>query len=206
MNIQSKTIKIEYSCINKWIDNSSTVLDLGCGNGELLSLLINQKQVKAQGIEIDEQAIYQCVARGISVFHEDLDNGLKGYLNKSFDYVILYQTLQQVKKMDKVLSEALRVGKKVIIALPNFAFYKARLQIIFRGRVPVTASLPFQWYDTPNLHFLSIYDFIDYCNIRKIKIEKSVFFNENKTVKVFPNLFAENAIFLLSKSDQPDAD
>ncbi|MDD5686588.1 MAG: methionine biosynthesis protein MetW [Elusimicrobia bacterium] len=197
--MKNDTIKLEHNLIENWIEKNSSVLDLGCGDGDLLSVLIEQKNVKAQGIELDEQAIYKCVARGISVFHEDIDNCLKGYADKSFDYVILYQSLQEVKKLSVVLSEALRVGKKVIVGFPNFVYYKARLQIFLNGKVPVTPSLPFHWYDTPNLHFLSISDFVEYCRKGDVKIEDSVFIGKSKVVKILPNLFALNGIFLISK-------
>src|SRR4030066_445427 len=128
-----ETLPLEYGAILKWIRQGSSVLDLGCGNGELLALLVREKKVRAQGIEIDEHAIYQCVAKGLSVFHEDIDNGLSDYGDQSFDYVILNQSFQQVKKPDIVLREALRVGKEVIIGFPNFAYFPARLQIFFRG-------------------------------------------------------------------------
>ncbi len=194
----SNALPLEYEAILKWVRRGSSVLDLGCGDGELLDLLIREKNVRAQGIEIDEQAIYQCVARGLSVFHEDIDNGLSGYGDKTFDYVILNQSLQQVKKPDVVVKEALRVGREVIIGFPNFAHYSARLQIFFKGKTPVTLSLPYEWHDTPNLHFLSISDFIDYCLQRNIKIENSFFIGKNRTIKILPNLFALTGIFLIS--------
>jgi len=196
--MRSKTLPLEYKAILEWVKQDASVLDLGCGNGELLALLVREKSVKAQGIEIDEQAIYECVAKGLSVFHEDIDNGLSGYPDKSFDFVILNQSLQQVKKPDVVVREALRVGRGVIIGFPNFAHYSARLQIFFKGKTPVTPSLPYEWHDTPNLHFLSISDFIEYCRLREIKVVNSVFFRKNRTMKVFPNLFALVGIFLVS--------
>ena len=196
--MRSKTLPLEYKAILEWVKQDASVLDLGCGNGELLALLVREKSVKAQGIEIDEQAIYECVAKGLSVFHEDIDNGLSGYPDKSFDFVILNQSLQQVKKPDVVVREALRVGRGVIIGFPNFAHYSARLQIFFKGKTPVTPSLPYEWHDTPNLHFLSISDFIEYCRLREIKIVNSVFIGKNRTMKVFPNLFALVGIFLVS--------
>jgi len=192
-------IKFQHKVILEWVEFHSSVLDLGCGDGELLSVLTQQKKVNGHGIDINEQAIYDCVKRGLSVSHEDLATGLSEYPDRSFDYVILNQSFQEVRKPDFVLKEAMRVGKKVIVSLPNFAYYAARIQISFRGKVPVTSALPYTWYDTPNLHFLSILDFVEYCNKRGIKIEKSVFTRKDRRVRFFPNLFAEIGFFLLSR-------
>ena len=183
----------------EWVASGASVLDLGCGDGELLSRLIEQKQVRAQGIEISDLAIHRCVARGLSVFQEDIDTGLADYADKSFDIVILNQTFQQVKKPDFVLREALRVGKRAIVGFPNFLNFSARVQMFFGGKVPVTASLPYEWYDTPNLHFLSIADFNEYCKKRDIRVEKAAFIRKNKKIRLLPNLFAEIGLFLLSK-------
>jgi methionine biosynthesis protein MetW len=196
--MQSEPPSLEHRAILKWVRRGSSVLDLGCGDGVLLDLLVREKSVRAQGIEIDEQAIYKCVAKGLSVFHEDIDHGLSDYSNQSFDYVVLDQSFQQVKNPDIVLKEALRVGREVIVGFPNFAHCLARLQMFFKGKTPVTPSLPYAWHDTPNLHFLSISDFVHYCHERKIKIEKSVFIGKNKGVKIFPNLFALTGLFLIS--------
>jgi methionine biosynthesis protein MetW len=176
------------------------VLDLGCGDGALLDLLVREKSVRAQGIEIDEQAIYQCVAKGLSVFHEDIDHGLSDYSDRSFDYVVLNQSFQQVKNPDMVLKEALRVGRQVIVGFPNFTHYLARLQIFFKGKMPLTPSLPYAWHDTPNLRFLSISDFVDYCQERKIKIEGTVFIGKDRIIKILPNVFSLVALFLISPS------
>ena len=159
MHNEAGNVKTEHKIILNWISKEASVLDLGCGDGELLALLINEKQVHAQGIELSETAIQRCVAQGLSVFQQDIDTGLSEYADNSFDYVILNQTLQQVKKPDFALKEALRVGKKVIVGFPNFVQASARFQIFFKGRVPVTKALPYEWYDTPNLHFLGIADF-----------------------------------------------
>ncbi len=191
---------IEYKIFADWISNGASVLDLGCGDGELLAFLIREKHVRAQGIELNEQAILRCVAEGLSVFQQDIDTGLSEYANDAFDYVILNQTLQQVKKPDFAFQEALRVGKKTVVGFPNFAHYKARASIFFKGRVPVTAALPFEWYDTPNLHFLSLLDFKDYCKKKQIQIDRSFFKSDDKQVTFLPNLFAEYGFFLLTKT------
>ena len=195
----TETAELEYKLIGEIVTEGSSVLDLGCGSGDLMSRLIEKKNVRAQGIEIDDDAIYKCVARGLSVFHGDLDTGLSDYGDKSFDYVILNQSIQQVKKPDAVLNEAFRVGKNVIVGFPNFAQIKARFRMFFLGRVPITPSLPFDWHDTPNLHFLSILDFTDYCRRSGITIVKSYFIGKKRPVRIFPNLFAHTAIFLIKK-------
>ena len=194
-----QTHAIEHKVISSWISSGASVLDLGCGDGELLSLLINNKQVHAQGIELSEKAIHNCVAAGLSVFQQDIDTGLTEYADKSVDYAILNQTLQQVKKPDFAIKEALRVGKKVIVGFPNFCYITDRFQIFFRGKVPVTASLPYEWYDTPNLHFLSIADFKEYCKKNQITVENAAFISKNRTIRFLPNLFGEVGLFLLSK-------
>ena len=194
-----QTHGIEHKIISSWISSGASVLDLGCGNGELLNLLIRNKQVHAQGVELSEQAIQNCVAAGLSVFQQDIDTGLTEYADKSVDYVILNQTLQQVRKPDFAIKEALRVGKKVIVGFPNFCYITDRFQIFFRGKVPVTPSLPYEWYDTPNLHFLSIADFQEYCKKSSITVEDAAFISKNRTVRFLPNLFGEVGLFLLCK-------
>ena len=135
------------------------------------------------------------------MLHGDIDTGLPEYGDKSFDYVVLDQSLQQVKSPDTVLRESLRVGKWVIVGFPNFANLSARCQLFFKGRTPVTPSLPYEWHDTPNLHFLSISDFFEYCRRRKISIERSVFIGGGRRVRAFPNLLASVGIFVLSDGE-----
>jgi len=187
--------KVIYSII----EPGSKVLDLGCGNAELLYLLTEGKKVKAQGIEISEEAIYKCVEKGLSVFHSDIDSGLSEYPDAVFDYVILNQSMQEVKKIEYVLQEALRVGKKIIIGFPNFAYINARLRLFFGGKSPVTKSLPHYWYDTPNIRFLSISDFKDYCTRKGVKILDAHYLNKKKKINIWPNLFASTAIFIITK-------
>jgi len=194
-----RDLQLDHKVILDLINPQSSVLDLGCGSGDLLYLLIKEKKVRAQGIEIDDQAIYKCVAKGLNVFHGDVDSGLAEFNDKSFDYVILNQSMQQILHVDKVLADALRVGKKVIVGFPNFAYYKSRLQMFFRGRAPVTEALPYQWYETPNLHFLSILDFKKYCRAKGINVERRICIGENHKIPFLRNLFAQVGIFLISK-------
>jgi methionine biosynthesis protein MetW len=194
----AKDTRIDHRIILELIEPRSTVLDLGCGTGELLELLIKERNIKGQGIEIDEQAIYQCVARGVNVFHGDIDSGLSEFNDKSFDYLILNQSLQQIRHVDPVLKDALRVGRRVIVGFPNFAYYRARLQMVFGGKAPMTGALPYQWYESPNLHFLSISDFVDYCRSKEIRIEHRFFTNGSKRLTLLPNLLAQVGIFLIS--------
>lgn len=191
--------KQEHRVILDLVGPGSSVLDLGCGDGALLSLLVREKRVRARGIERDEQAIYKCVARGLSVVHGDIDSGLSEYEDKSFDCVIFDQSLQQVGQPDRALGEALRVGRDVVVAFPNFAHWPARVQLFFQGRTPVTPALPHEWHDTPNLHFLSISDFTGYCASRNITVVHSVFIGERRRVRRLPNFFAAVGVFLITQ-------
>ena len=192
-------VRADHKLILDIVQEGSYVLDLGCGDGELLSLLQDKKGARGQGTDIREEAIYDCVARGLSVFHSDIESGLSGYPDKSFDYVILNQSLQETRNSERVIYEALRVGKKTIIGFPNFAYLRARCQIFFKGISPVTASLPYTWYNTPNVHFLSIKDFINFCRNRDIRIVKSYFLWRGRRMFFLPNLFAHIGIFVLEK-------
>jgi len=193
-----KDIRPDHRVILEWIGPGASVLDLGCGSGDLLYLLIKNKKAHGHGIEINVEEIYKCVAKGLNILHGNLEDGLEDYKDRSFDYVILNQSMQQIRRVDPVLQDALRVGRKVIVGFPNFAYYRSRLQILLRGRTPVNAALPYQWYETPNLHFLSILDFIEYCVKKKITIESRVFLANDKEIQLFPNAFAQTGIFLIS--------
>jgi len=196
---ENKEPRFDHEVIVDIIEPNSKVLDLGCGDGTLLSLLIEQKKCNGTGIEINEKEIYRCVAKGLTVSHCDIDTGLADFSNKRFDYVILNESLQQVLNPRRVILEALRVGRKVIVGIPNFCHSRARFQIFFQGRVPVTKELPYQWYDTPNLRFLSLKDFRWFCKDNKITIRKEIGIAGNKKVSFLPNLFSNMGIYLLEK-------
>jgi methionine biosynthesis protein MetW len=192
-------MRLDHQIIIGLIEPGSHVLDLGCGDGELLHLLAKEKQCKVSGIEIDEKEIYKCVERGVTVSHGDIDSGLDDYANKRFDYVILNESLQEILNPEKVIMEALRVGKQVIVGIPNFCHLSARLQIFFLGQVPVTKSLPYKWYNTPNLRFLSIKDFRQFCKERNITIVCERAVGQSGEVKIWRNMLANTSIFLIKK-------
>ena len=198
MNTKYNSIRPDYRIILDLVPEGASVLDLGCGIGDLLQILSKMRGVSGCGIELDDKAIYSCVEKGLSVSHGDIDSGVADYPEKSFDIVILNQTLQQVKHLETVLTDALRIGNKVIVGFPNFAFFKSRLQIFFGGNTPITPSLPHSWYSTPNLHFFSISDFTRYCHTKSINIEKAYFLQGAKRITFFPNLIADTAVVLLS--------
>jgi len=197
--MEKNNIHLDHQIIYSIIDFDSRVLDLGCGEGELLYPLVRDKRVRAQGIELNDKAIQECVKKGLSVFHDDIENSLREFPDHSFDYVILNQSMQEVRKADCVISDALRIGEKVIVGFPNFAYFKSRMMLFFRGRSPVTKSLPYLWHDTPNVRFLSITDFRNFCAVKKIRILEDHFLGRNKIVHFLPNLLAMNAIFVLTK-------
>lgn len=194
----AQDISLDHRIIYSIIEPESRVLDLGCGKGELLYPLVRDKRIRAQGIELDDKAIQECVKNGLSVLHDDIESSLREYPEHSFDYVILNQSMQEVKKVDCVIQEALRIGTKVIIGFPNFAYFKSRFMLFFQGRSPITESLPYLWYDTPNVRFLSITDFKDFCTRKNIRIVEAHYLGEKTKVRFLPNLFALNAIFVLT--------
>jgi methionine biosynthesis protein MetW len=192
-------IRFDLEIIADMIDNNSTVLDLGCGPGDLLNKLIHEKKCIGHGVEIYEEYILQCVEKGVPVISSDLDEGLGDYGDKSFDFIILSRTLQVVHRPHLILNEMLRVGRVGIVSFPNFGYWRVRSQLFFRGRMPVTKDLPYQWFDTPNIHLLTIKDFKKLCRDNHIQILTQI--NLGKASKggvlahYFPNLFARQAIF-----------
>jgi methionine biosynthesis protein MetW len=195
----SKEIRLDHRIIYEIIDPESRVLDLGCGNGDLLYLLARDKKAKVQGIELNDAAIHECVKKGLSVFHSDIETGLKEYPDQSFDYVILNQSMQEVKNVDWVIGEALRIGTKIVVGFPNFASIRARLMLFFKGKAPITRSLPYHWFDTPNVRFLSVKDFKDFSREKNFKVQEAHYLGDQKIIKGWPNLRALNAIFVLTR-------
>jgi methionine biosynthesis protein MetW len=181
------------------VQPEARVLDLGCGKGILLKMLIDQKKVRGTGIEIVEDKVYDAVAKGVTVYHGDFDEGLSYYPDNSFDYVILSQTLQEARETVAVLHEALRVGHFVVASFPNFGQWRARLQLLLKGRAPVTGSLPYQWYNTPNIHSLTIKDFRIFAEEQGIRIVRDFYVGPNRPLRVWPNLRAAYGVFLLEK-------
>lgn len=199
--IETAVPRLNYDEIVKIVEQGSTVLDLGCGNGELLARLKIEKNVRGRGVDLEEAMVRQCIARGISVFQGNLDEGLKDYSTASYDYVILNQTLQVTRHPMAIVEEMLRVGKRAIVSFPNFAFYRLVLQLLFRGRMPSTNELPYQWYNTPNIHLCSRQDFIDQCDTRKLIIERIIDIGQHERLcRFWPNMRATEVIFILEGS------
>jgi len=198
---QARRARVDYELIESLIKPNSKILDIGCGNGELLANLTADKNIKGEGIELDQDLVLACVNRGLPIIQHDIERGLENYTDKSFDYVILSQTLQTVKNPEKVFTELLRVGKKVIVSFPNFAYWRCRIQLFFLGKAPVTRQIPFGWYNSPNIHFLSLKDFEKFCKKLGAKVEKKVPLIKTcpKPVRFTPNLFADQAIYVTSK-------
>lgn len=189
--------------IHDWVTPNSRVLDLGCGDGSLISSLTELKSVQAYGLEIDEDNIEACVRRGVNVIQYNLDAGLSAFNDKSFDLVVMTQALQAVNYPDKVLDEMLRIAGESIITFPNFAHWKCRTYLLLNGKMPVSKSLPYSWYDTPNIHLCTFKDFERLCRQRQIKIiNRTVVdhaYHDSFLMRRFPNLFGEIAIYHVRK-------
>jgi methionine biosynthesis protein MetW len=189
----------DFSVIGEIVEPNSRVLDLGCGEGELLAWLVEHKRVLARGVEISPAQVRRAISRGVSVFQGDIDEGLKDYPDKAFDYVILSQTLQETRQPRKVLREMLRVGRRAIVAFPNFGHWQVRASMLRRGRAPRTKLFPYEWYESPNIHFLTVHDFEDLAAKDGLRIERRYFLSGPRKVTVLPNLFAEVAVYLVTK-------
>jgi len=194
-------IRVDYEVIESLIEPNSTVLDIGCGDGELLANLTADKNIKGEGIELDQDLVLACVDRGLSIVQHDVEHGLESHTDQSYDYVILSQTVQTVKNPERVFAELLRVGRKVIVSFPNFAHWSCRAQLLFQGRAPITQQLPFDWCNSPNIHCLSLRDFDRFCAKLGVKVEKRIplIKSRHSPVRFAPNLFAEQVIYVTSK-------
>ena len=202
--VESKGLHLNYSIILDIVEDNSRILDLGCGDGTLLKLLKEKKNIKAQGIEINQDEVIKCLSKGLSVIQGNIDKGLKQFREKSYDYVILNQTLQSTLNPEFVIEEMLRVGKKCIVSFPNFAYWKVRLNYLSKGKMPKSRILPFEWYNTPNIHLLTIKDFFEFAHAHNFKILDKIYTTRANIKKgiqynIFSNLLAEEGIFVISR-------
>ncbi len=194
------TLRPDLEVIARQIAPGTRVLDIGCGDGGLLNVLRDSKQVDARGLEIDPELVERCVARGLSVVQGDADSDLANYPDKAFDYAILSQTLQTAERPDKMLDELLRVGNQAFVSFPNFAHWRTRAALMFGGRMPVTRALPVSWYETQNIHHVTIDDFRELARVKGANIEQSWYFSGGKQIGApVANLRAEFAVFQLSR-------
>ena len=198
-------MKKEYKIIANLIKENSRVLDVGCGDGELMDFIFKNITKDVRGIEISKLNVQKCISKGLTVIEGDAENDLYQFPDSSFDFVILSQTLQAFLNPEKVLDELLRVGKKGIVTIPNFGHWKVRLDLLFKGTMPITKSLPHKWHNTPNLHMCTIKDFFNFCDDKKIKFIKSLALSQEKLLSISKinlntrNLFSEIGIFLIKK-------
>ena len=196
-------MKSEFKVIADLLPNNSKVLDVGCGDGSLMNLLSKDKNIKVRGLELDQSNVQKCIVKGLPVIQGDAETELYQFPPQSFDYVILSQTLQAFYKPDKVLKELLRIGKSVIVSIPNFGYWKVRTSLLFFGKMPITKTIPNTWFNTPNLHMCTIKDLFNYCEDQNIEIKKVIGVNENnislikKSNLEMKNLFSKLGIFLI---------
>jgi len=184
-------MKKEFKIISELIENNTRVLDVGCGDGTLMKYLKDKKNVDTRGLEILKKNVQDCTSKGLSVIEGNAEKDLHQFPNLSFDFVILSQTLQAFLDPENVISELLRIGKKAVVTIPNFGYWKVRMHLLLKGTMPVTKNLPNEWYNTPNLHMCTIKDFVNYCNKKNIKI--------NSTNLSYNNLFSQLGIFVIEK-------
>jgi methionine biosynthesis protein MetW len=189
----------DYAIIGEIVEPGTKVLDLGCGEGELLAWLAENKNVDARGVEISAAKVQRAIARGVSVYQGDIDEGLADYPDHAFDYIILSQTLQETHRPLRVLREMLRVGHRAIVAFPNFGHWSVRLSLLWTGRAPKTSLFPHEWFESPNIHILTVDDFEKLAAAEGLAIERRYFIAGHKKVTAMPNLFAETAVFLVRK-------
>jgi methionine biosynthesis protein MetW len=202
--------RVDLLVVAEMVAPGSRVLDVGCGDGELLRILSETRGVDGRGIELSREGVNECVAKGLAVVQGDADTDLSDYPDDAFDYVILSQTLQATRQPRQVLEHMLRIGRRAIVSFPNFGHWGIRLQILFGGRMPTTDNLPYSWYETPNIHFCTIKDFRGLCDVVGVRMEKAIALNAwGKRLRLaapwwFWNLFGEQAVFLLSRAQRSD--
>ena len=198
-------MKAEFKIISELINQNSQVLDVGCGDGILMEFLIKEKKVNIRGIEISKSKVQNCIAKGLTIIEGDAEKDLKQFPDKSFDYVILSQTLQAFLNPEKVINELLRVGKQAIVTIPNFGYWKIRLHLLIKGTMPVTKTLPEEWYNTPNIHLCTIKDFVSFSKAKNFRLSKSIALKSNKPSHIkslnlnFKNLSSNLGIFLIER-------
>ena len=203
--MEKPEIRQDLQLIADMVVPGSRVLDIGCGDGSLLDYLLREKDVDGRGIELSMNGVNACVSQGLSVIQGDADTDLFDYPDQAFDYVILSQTLQATMAPKEVLENLLRIGQRAIISFPNFGYWRVRASLVFKGRMPRTKSLPHEWYDTPNIHFCTIRDFVRLCDNLEITIERSLALNDGGSGGrmgsglFVANLIGEHAVFLLKK-------
>ena len=196
-------MKKEFKVIADLLPDNIRVLDVGCGDGSLMNFLAVKKNIEVRGLELEKQNVQKCIYKGLPVIQGNAETELYQFPNQSFDYVVLSQTLQAFYNPDKVLKELLRIGKSVIVSIPNFGYWKVRTSLLFFGKMPMTKTLPNSWYDTPNLHMCSIKDLFNYCDDQNIKIKKVIGVNEDKISLIkksnleIKNFFSKLGIFLI---------
>jgi methionine biosynthesis protein MetW len=189
----------DFAIISDIVEPDSKVLDLGCGEGELLEWLAENKGVDARGVEISAAKVQKAIARGVSAYQGDIDEVLEDYSDHAFDYVILSQTLQETRNPLKVLRDMLRVGRRAIVAFPNFGHWSVRISLLLTGRAPKTPLFPYEWFDSPNIHFLTVHDFDQLTRKEGFTVERCYFIAGRHRLTVLPNLLAEEAVYLVTK-------
>ena len=200
MNAENFAGRADYQAIANWIKPNTGVLDLGCGDGTLLRFLHETRAVRGYGVEISDENVLACVKNGVNVIQGDLERGLSGFDANSFDYVVLSQTLQAMRHTENILLEMLRVGREIVVTFPNFGYWRARWQLTFGGHMPVSPELPYEWYDTPNVHLCTLKDFEDFCATREVRILQRLVLTDNREVSVLPNLLGSLAVYRCTQS------
>ena len=192
-------LRTDFAAIARWIKPDARILDLGCGDGTLLCYLSEQRGGSGYGVEIDDEGVLACAKNGVNVIQGDLERGLSAFADGSFDYVILSQTLQAVRSSERIVREMLRVGREGIVTFPNFGYWRNRLQVI-RGMMPVSSHLPYQWFDTPNIHLCTITDFEEFCRSQGVRILERIVMRGGSAVTFLPNLLGSLAVYRFERA------